>query len=127
MILKGKVVNGIGDLSVKMRDVPGLLDAYEKKTGMRFFPGSLNIRLEEPYSAPKDCLRLEKEEYGGKVSVNIIPSKIFGRKAFLVRTDKAEAGLIASHPKTIVEVICDVKLRDFYSLKDGDSVTVELE
>jgi riboflavin kinase len=30
------------------------------------------------------------------------------------------------HPKTIVEVATDVKLRDYFDLKDGDVVEIEL-
>jgi CTP-dependent riboflavin kinase len=31
------------------------------------------------------------------------------------------------HPHTIIEVASDVKLRDVYSLADGDRVEVELD
>ncbi|MBI3304435.1 MAG: DUF120 domain-containing protein [Deltaproteobacteria bacterium] len=31
------------------------------------------------------------------------------------------------HPKTIIEVACDVKLRDEYSIEDGDIVEVEVQ
>jgi SAM-dependent methyltransferase len=70
-------------------------------------------------------IRLEQEEFGGMVSVNILPCRIFGRKAFILRTDSSESGQ-GRHPKTIIEVACDVKLRDQYNLKDGDIVEVEI-
>jgi riboflavin kinase len=48
-----------------------------------------------------------------------------GKKAFLLRTDANEEER-GHHPKTIVEIACDVRLRDFFALKDGDLVEIEL-
>ena len=62
---KGKIKSGFGDFSYRMESVPGLLDAYERKTNMRFFPGTLNVKLDQEFSFPKDCMRLEAHEYGG--------------------------------------------------------------
>jgi riboflavin kinase, archaea type len=36
-----------------------LQDHYQRKTGVRFYPGTLNVRLEEPYSLPERVIRLE--------------------------------------------------------------------
>ncbi len=123
VILTGKLISGIGDFSFW---IDKLQDYYFKKTGMKLYPGTLNVQLEKPYSLPKRVIRLEKEEYGGTVSVNMVPCRIFGIKAFILRTDKNEAGL-GRYPKTIIEVASDIKLRDKYNLKDGDLVEVEVE
>jgi len=125
-ILKGKVITGIGDLSFRMETVPGLLDAYLSKTGLHLFPGSLNVLLDGEWSMPENKIRLEKEEYGGQVSVSLLPCKLFDAPAFIVRTDKAEAGQIKTHPKNIIEIIGDVKFRDKYNLKDGDEVEISI-
>ena len=71
-------------------------------------------------------IRLEKEEYGGAVSVSLVPCRIVDRRAFLIRTDANEAGQ-EHHPKTIIEIATDVKLREHYNLKDGDWVVVAVE
>ncbi len=123
VILTGKLISGIGDFSFW---IDKLQDYYFKKTGMKLYPGTLNVQLEKPYSLPKKVIRLEKEEYGGTVSVNMVPCRILGIKAFILRTDKNEAGL-GRHPKNIIEVASDIKLRDKYDLKDGDLVEVEVE
>jgi riboflavin kinase len=123
MRLRGVAVSGIGDFSYW---IDKLHDLYFRKTGMHLFPGTLNIRLDEPYSLPPSRLRLEKEEYGGTVNINLVPCRIFGRPAFLLRTDGSDAGH-GRHPKTIVEIATDVKLRDAYRLNDGDTVDVELD
>ncbi len=104
----------------------GRLDSfYERKTGMRLYPGTLNIELPNPYSLPSNVIRLEANEYGGRVSVNIVPCQIFDRRAFLLRTDQNEQGT-GHHSRNVIEIATDVRLRDLYQLKDGDWVEVEL-
>jgi riboflavin kinase len=102
-----------------------LHDYYFRKTGMHFYPGTLNVELEQPYSLPKDVIRLEGHEYGGTVSVSMVPCTIEGRKAFLLRTDLNEQGR-GHHPKTIIEIATEVRLRDALGLKDGDVVVIEI-
>lgn len=121
-VLRGKVVPGMGNFSYW---IGKLADHYERKTGMRLFPGTLNIELPEPYGLPQTVVRLEGEEYGGTVSVNLVPCSIFGRRAFLLRTDANEQGR-GHHPRTIIEIAADVKLRDEFQLQDGDMVEVEM-
>ncbi len=119
--LRGKVVSGIGNFSFW---IERLQEHYQRKTGMKLFPGTLNIQLEEPYTMPKQVIRLEGQEYGGRVSVNMVPCLILGKRAFILRTDANEEGR-GHHPKTIIEVATDVKLRDHFQLKDGDVVEIE--
>lgn len=121
MRLQGQVVTGMGNFSYWIEK---LEDHYYRKTGMHFFPGTLNVKLEQPFSLPP-CQRLEGEEYGGTVSVNLLPCLILGRSGFILRTDANEQGR-GHHPKTIVEVASDVKLRDHYRLNDGDQVVIEI-
>ena len=120
-VLRGKVVSGACNFSYWMEK---LQEHYLRKTGMRLFPGTLNIQMDEPYSLPKQIIRLEGWEYSGEVSVSMVPCKVFGKSAFILRTDRIEEGC-GRHPKTIVEVATDVKLRDHFQLKDGDIVEIE--
>lgn len=121
-VLRGSVTSGIGNFSTW---IERLRDHYFQKTGMHLYPGTLNILLEEEYTLPPQRIRLEREEYGGRVSVNIVPCRIFGRRAFLLRTDANERGE-GHHPRNIIEIACDVKLRDAYGLDDGSIVEVEV-
>ena len=121
-ILKGVVVSGMGNFSYWLEKPESY---YTQKTGMRLFPGTLNLRLDQPYSLPADVIRLEKEEYGGTVSVSMVPCRVFDRPAFLLRTDANEAGR-GHHPKNVIEIATDIKLRDLYHLRDGDEVEVHL-
>ncbi len=123
MLLRGRVASGMGNFSYWIEK---LQDHYQRKTGMQFYPGTLNVRLEDVYSLPERVIRLEAGEYGGTVSVNMVPCRIGGRRAFLLRTDANEEGR-GHHPKTIVEIACDVRLRDVFELEDGDEVEIEIE
>ncbi len=120
--LRGKVVSGFGDFGQWIHRLNGL---YEQKTGMRLYPGTLNVELPSEYALPAEVIRLEAEEYGGAVSVSLVPCRIFGRPAFLLRTDRNDSGA-GPHPRNIVEIAADVRLRDEYQLRDGDDVEVEL-
>ncbi|MGL6339055.1 MAG: DUF120 domain-containing protein [Waterburya sp.] len=123
MILEGIVRSGKNDFSYWLH----LLEPfYTAKTGMKLFPGTLNVHLiDRFYSMPSNVIRLEKEEYGGHVSVSIAPCKIFGRNAFILRTD-GDTGKHGDPAEKILEIATDIKLRDTYSLQDGDRVLIEI-
>ncbi len=120
-ILRGKVVSGMGNFSYWIEK---LQEHYLRKTGMRLFPGTLNVQLEEPYTLPDAVIRLEAEEYGGSVSVSMVPCFIRGKRAFILRTDANEQGR-GHHPRTIVEIATDIRLRDHFQLNDGSLVEIE--
>ena len=123
LILSGEIRTGKGSFSYWLDK---LALYYTRKTGMRLFPGTLNVHLSTgSYPTPAKALRLEKEEYGGRVSVSIVPCKIFGRKAFILRPD-TDTGKHGDPPDKILEIATDVNLRDAYRLKDGDIVEVEV-
>ncbi|MFI5357747.1 MAG: DUF120 domain-containing protein [Opitutales bacterium] len=120
--LIGKVGSGKGDFA---QWIAKFGDIYERKTGMRLFPGTLNVHLKEEYRLPSQCLRLEGAEYGGSVSVNLVPCAIFKRRAFILRTDANEAGR-GDHPRHVIEIATDIKLRDAFNLIDGSEVAIEI-
>jgi riboflavin kinase len=119
--LRGRVVSGRADFG---RWIERLNRLYEQKTGMRFYPGTLNVELSSEYSLPQNVIRLEASEYGGRVSVSMVPCRIFNRPAFLMRTDQNEKGT-GHHSRNIIEIATDVRLRDTYGLNDGDWVEIE--
>jgi riboflavin kinase len=123
LILRGEIRTGVGNFSFWLHK---LEPYYTRKTGMRLFPGTLNVHLTGgSYTTPTNPLRLEKEEYDGRVSVSIVPCKIFGRNAFILRPD-TDTGKYGDPPERILEIATDVNLRDTYNLKDGDVVDVEV-
>jgi riboflavin kinase, archaea type len=119
--LRGRVASGRGEFGFWIQRLSSL---YEQKTGLRFYPGTLNVELSSPYSVPANAIRLEASEYGGRVSVHIVPCRIFDRPAFLLRTDQNEQGT-GHHPRNVIEIATDVRLRDAYELTDGDWVEIQ--
>jgi riboflavin kinase, archaea type len=123
MKLLGEIRMGKNDFSFWMEK---LLPYYIQKTGMIFFPGTLNVHLIEcKYYFPLDCIRLEKEEYGGTVSVSMTPCTILGKNAYILRTD-SDRGKPGYAPEQILEIATNVKLRDEFNLQDGDVIEVEV-
>jgi CTP-dependent riboflavin kinase len=101
-------------------------DRYEECTGVRLYPGSLNVVLDEEYRLPaKPTMRLEPAVLGGRVGMNIVPCRIIGFPAFVLRTDHNEAGT-GHHDRKIIEIGAVVRLRDELGLADGDLVTIEI-
>ena len=124
MILNGTIRSGKGDFSYWLKKLEPL---YTAKTALKLFPGTLNVHLvSQIFPTPPNPLRLEKEEYGGAVSVSIIPCRIFGRRAFILRPD-TDDGKHDDPPEAILEIVTDIKLRDAFGLSDGDVVEVEIE
>jgi len=119
--LEGRVVSGLANFG---QWIDRLSSFYEQKTGTKLYPGTLNVELSSEYTLPADVIRLEADEYGGSVSVSIVPCRIFNHTAFLLRTDPNERGT-GPHPRTIIEIATDVRLRDYYQLKDGDRVEID--
>ena len=101
-------------------------DLYQRVTGVRLFPGSLNVVLRHEYRLPARRLRLEPGDYGGRVGMNLVPSIIGGHRVFIVRTDQNEAGT-GHHGREILEIAAPVKLRDALGVVDGDEVEIVVE
>jgi CTP-dependent riboflavin kinase len=122
--LRGVVRSGKGDFSYWIEK---LSDHYLRKTGLRFFPGTLNVHLlDASYRFPRPhVIRLEGAEYGGDVNVSILPCRVFDRPAYVLRTD-GDDGKHGDPPEAILEIASDVQLRSIYGLSDGDVVEVIL-
>ncbi len=125
-IVHGTVISGEGDYA---RWITLYQADYWRKTGMRLYPGTLNIRLAHPYHLPvAQISRLEPSEYGGTIGISILPVRILSRAGVVLRPD-LPAGATpeeADQRLAMLEVATDIKLRDAYGLKDGDTVTIEV-
>ena len=118
--LRGRVTSGRGDLARWMTEYA---DLYQEVTGIRLFPGSLNVAMDEEYRLPSRPLRLEPHHYGGRVGMNLVPCRIGDVPGFIVRTDQNEAGT-GHHGRDVVEVAAPVNLRETLGLVDGDEVEI---
>ena len=123
MILTGTVRSGKGNFSYCMEKLQTLCNA---RTGVALYPGSLDSDLAVSYDLPvKDVIWLEKEAYGGRVSVSLLPCAVSGIEGFIMRPDPNADGT-GDHPKTIVEVAAQVRLRDALNVSDVDFVTIKV-
>ena len=124
MKIQGEIRTGKNDFSFWINR---LSSYYRQKTGMNFFPGKLNVHLLScKYYFSDEHIRLEKEEYGGRISVSMVKCCIFGRDAYILRTD-SDTGKYGYSPEQILEIATDLKLCNRYNLNDGDIVEVEIE
>ena len=120
MLLRGKVRSGIGGHAHWMAV---RADLYEAKTGVRLYPGTLNVQLEEAWHVSGDPIRLGPPEYG--VPLSLVPCTMEGIDGFIIRTDKNDRAE-GDHPPTVVEIAAPVRLRDALQLEDGDEVEIVL-
>ena len=123
-ILHGRVFTGAGDYA---RWIERYREYYRAKSGLSLFPGTLNLRLDDPYELPAGkVIRLEGAEYGSRVSVSILPVRLFDWPAFVLRPDLKQGASAedAADRLSTLELAADVKLRDAYGLEDGDDVKV---
>ena len=116
MYLKGIVKKGLGDALFWVKKIE---DIFYKKTNMKLFYGTLNIELEKPYELENYRL-IKKEEYGGTQDVYVQECKILERQAYIVRAEKT------AHSSNVIEVVSDVKLREWFNLRDEDAIQIEL-
>ena len=128
MRICGRVQAGVGDASKWLRLFS---EAYEKKTGRPIFPGSLNLDLgasfdwHAPYVAERH-IWFDRSEMGSERDVLLVPcvlENLSDQPAFLWSTTNATRN--RADP-WVVELICEVGLRETYGLADGDEVSVSI-
>ena len=128
-LLRGRVEPGYNDASKWL----SLFNAeYSHKLRMPVYPGSLNLRLNQPFDWPAtryepNMIRFGQKEYGGERDILMLAcvlASLGRRRAFLWTPIHPMLGL---GPADVIEIVADVKLRDAYGLTDGTLVEVELD
>ena len=124
VILKGKVISGMGE-GRYYTEQNGYVEQFKEKLGFIPFPGTLNVEIEY---VERNKLRLLKNSK----AINIEEFKTKNRSFGGVRCFKAEIngsdGAIVlpmrSHYSNILEFISENHLRERLNIKDGDSVKI---
>lgn len=122
-VVRGKVTTGLGEGQYYI-SLGGYRKQFSQKLGFDPYPGTLNIKLGEPFipleedAIKIDGFRDENRTFGGckcyKISIN-------GIRAAIIRPDRT------SYPATLAEIIAPVNLRKSLGLSDGDEVEVTFE
>ncbi|HMK45225.1 MAG TPA: DUF120 domain-containing protein [Methanocella sp.] len=122
-VLKGKVTTGLGEGEYYI-SLDGYRQQFREKLDFDPYPGTLNIRLTEPFTPSEheaikiDGFQGENRTFGG---CKCYPVSIMGVGGAIIRPDRT------SYPPNLIEIIAPIKLRHSLGLKDGDEVEVKLE
>jgi len=128
IILKGKVISGLGEGGFYV-SLPYYSDKIKEILGQPAYPGTLNVELDK--DSPYDRLFIEK------IANIYIPSFSNGRRTYgSAKAIKCSVNgyvpcaiIIPSrthHPPKVIEVVSPAYLRGELGLKDGDEVFIEI-
>ncbi|ADL19432.1 hypothetical protein ASAC_1027 [Acidilobus saccharovorans 345-15] len=126
--IKAKVFSGLGEgeffVNLYAKNI-------RKALGFSPFPGTLNLKVEEPYvSALATALNRADPIM---IDPPLVPGMRLGRvlaypallnytiKVFIVRPE------ITVYKNDVIELVAEIKLRDLLNLTDGSEVTVTIE
>ena len=121
MKIEGIIVAGLGIAKYWVGKVNEILD---KKTGIKMFLGTLNVKLDTEFLVDPDFI-IKKEEYGGTENVLVKKCKVFSKEAFIVRAEKNQNGT-GEHSLNIIEIVSDINFRNTYNLNNNDKVEIEI-
>ena len=118
--MRGKIASGLGQGQYFISR-EGYSRQFVEQLGFVPFPGTLNVRLEEPFPAEQPAIRIEGFAEEGKSfgECKCYRIKLNGIEAAVVRPEKSR------YPPELIEIIAPVKLRAL-GLEDGDPVEVIL-
>jgi riboflavin kinase len=122
-VVRGKVAAGLGEGQYYISR-KGYRTQFLQRLGFVPFPGTLNIKLDEPFvPASRQAIRIEgfrdeERTFGDCCCYKI---RVEGIEAAIVRPDRS------SYPANLVEVIAPMCLRKALDLANGDEVEVTLE
>jgi riboflavin kinase len=118
--MRGKIASGLGQGQYFISR-EGYSRQFLEHLGFVPFPGTLNVRLEEPFPTEKPAIRIEGFAEEGKSfgECKCYRIKLNGIEAAVVRPEKSR------YPLELIEIIAPVKLRAL-GLEDDDPVEVIL-
>ena len=94
---------------------------FSEKLGFEPTPGTLNLKLDEPFTLhDSDSIEIEgfSEEGRSFGACSCLPAEVGGIRGAIVRPERT------SYPATLLELIAPVNLREALGLSDGDDVVV---
>ncbi len=121
LTFNGNVVAGQGS-GKKFLDLPWVKLQVEEKLGFTPYPGTLNLQLLNEGARQRELLLKKK-------NIEICPAEGYCTGAvFIARINGLDCAIVMpkvpGYPKSILEIIAPVNLRETLRLKDGDAVQV---
>ena len=118
-VLRGKIASGLGQGQYFLTR-EGYSRQFLQKLGFVPFPGTLNVRLEGPFPAEKQAIRIEGFAEEGKSfgECKCYRIKLNGIEAAVVRPERSR------YPPELIEIIAPVKLQTLV-LEDSDPFGME--
>ncbi len=120
-MLTGRVGPGLGYAT-------GLIRAqrlqFRVALGVDIYPGTLNVYMADEWRVPESALVIQSYDSGR--SMFLVPCTIRGTAAWIMRPFIMEFRGFP-HPRSVIELVSEVKLRDAHDLADGDVVEVHVE
>jgi CTP-dependent riboflavin kinase len=120
-IIRGKVVKGVSQRSQWMKKLESY---YSSKTGIRLFPGRLQIQLIEPSSQEFSPYQ-NKSVWGALQSQHSNTCYVNGIKVCYLEASEKKSSF-GSESQSIIEIVTDPELIESLELGHGDEVEVEM-
>jgi len=124
-VLKGRVSSRYGAATPNLATVEALL---LQRTGLSSMaPGTLNVQLEERYTVAPEAVIHGSEYFTGE-TLKLQRCRVRGFRMFIMRPDSHERAQPGpKDPARVIELVSPMKLRDAWTLRDGNVVEVEVE
>lgn len=121
-VIRGKLETGLGEGKYYLSR-EGYRTQFHTKLGFVPFPGTLNIRLDNPFVPTDEAIKIkgfsdEGKTFGGCQCYRI---RIKWINAVIVRPERS------GYPPNLIEIIAPINLRESLGLSDGDHVDVMLD
>lgn len=127
LTITGELTRGSGEGSYYLQQ-DEYREQFEEILGSRPFEGTLNLRV---WGREAEKLSLLKSMEGILVKGFRSGRRTFGDvKCFLATIHSKKCAVVIplrSHHSEIIEIISELKLRDAFSMNDGDLVTVDVD
>ena len=125
-IITGKVVSGSGQGAYFTR-IDWVQLQCNKRLGFKPYPGTLNLEI-----TAEDLPIIESLEHKKGIELISPDPKFCNAKAFAVTLGELKGAIIIPeekvriHPKTIIEIVASLKIKEALNVKDGDIINVVL-
>ena len=100
------------------------LSVYQKKTGICFFPKTLNVRLDTDFEIPKGGIHINKDELKTtehRTGITLVPATFRSDRIFLICPDHP------THKPKVIEIVASFNMWRKFNITDDDYIEFEVE